>query len=51
MSITLSIPPAIGMVLSAIPALKYALSDAEHNRILDVLQSRRHKSANPDEKA
>ena len=46
-----SIPPAIGMVLSAIPTLKYALSDAEHNRILDVLQSRRHKGANPDEKA
>ena len=39
-----SIPPAIGMVLSALPTLKYALSDQEHTRILDVLNARRHGS-------
>ena len=26
----ISIPPAIGMILSAIPTLKYAMTDAEH---------------------
>ena len=44
-----SIPPAIGMILSAMPTLKYAMSDAEHNRMLDVLHQRRH-SGKPDEK-
>lgn len=37
----ISIPPAIGMLLSAIPTLKYAMSDKEHKRILDELVSRR----------
>ena len=37
-----SIPPAIGMVLSAIPTLKYALSDAEHTRMLDELNAKRN---------
>ena len=36
-----SVPPAIGMVLSAIPTLKYALPDNEHTRILDELNARR----------
>ena len=30
----ISIPPAIGMLLSAIPTLKYAMTDKEHNEIL-----------------
>ena len=38
-----SIPPAIGMALSAMPTLKYALTDAEHNRILDALNAKRHQ--------
>ncbi len=33
----ISIPPAIGMLLSAIPTLKYALPDKEHARILEIL--------------
>ena len=33
----ISIPPAIGMLLSAIPTFKYALPDKEHARILEVL--------------
>ena len=37
-----SIPPAIGMVLSAMPTLKYALSDAEHTRMLDELNAKRN---------
>lgn len=37
----ISIPPAIGMVLSALPTLKYAMSDKEHTRILDALVARR----------
>lgn len=37
----ISIPTAIGMVLSAIPTLKYALSDKEHSRILDELVAKR----------
>ena len=38
----ISIPPAIGMVLAALPTLKYALPDKEHTRILDVLNAKRH---------
>ena len=38
----ISIPPAIGMVLAAIPTLKYALSDAEHTRILNELNAKRN---------
>lgn len=37
----ISIPPAIGMLLSAIPTLKYALSDKEHSRILEELVAKR----------
>lgn len=37
----ISVPPAIGMVLSALPTLKYALSDKEHKRILDELVEKR----------
>ena len=37
----ISIPPAIGMILSAIPTLKYAMTDAEHKEILSELVSRR----------
>lgn len=36
-----SIPPAIGMLLSAIPTAKYALSDKEHERILAALIEKR----------
>jgi probable glucitol transport protein GutA len=41
MMFLISIPPAIGMALAAIPTWKYALSDAEHSRILDELIERR----------
>ena len=37
----ISVPPAVGMVLSAIPTLKYALTDHEHTRILDELNAKR----------
>lgn len=37
----ISIPPAIGMILSAIPTLKYAMTDAEHREMLSELVSRR----------
>ncbi len=37
-----SVPPAIGMVLSALPTLKYKLSDAEHTRMLDALNEKRN---------
>ncbi|MBQ7542041.1 MAG: MFS transporter [Clostridia bacterium] len=37
-----SVPPAIGMVLSAMPTLRYALPDKEHDRILDELNRHRH---------
>lgn len=40
----ISIPPAIGMLLSALPTLKYALSDKEHARILDELVEKRANS-------
>lgn len=40
----ISIPPAIGMVLSALPTLKYALTDKEHKRILDELIEKRAKA-------
>ncbi len=38
----ISIPPAIGMVLAAIPTLKYALTDKEHTRMLDELNAKRN---------
>ena len=36
-----SIPPAVGMILSAIPTSRYALSDAEHTRMLNELNEKR----------
>lgn len=37
----ISVPPAIGMLLSAVPTLKYALPDKEHKRILAELVAKR----------
>lgn len=37
----ISIPPAIGMALSALPTLKYALTDEEHAEILSKLVAKR----------
>ena len=37
----ISIPPAVGMALAAIPTLKYPLTDKEHTRILDELVQKR----------
>lgn len=37
----ITIPPAIGMVLSAIPTWKYALSDKEHERMLGEIVKKR----------
>ena len=45
----ISIPPAIGMVLAAIPTLRYALSDAEHTRMLDELNAKRNAEATAEE--
>ncbi|MBQ5970173.1 MAG: MFS transporter [Clostridia bacterium] len=42
----ISIPPAIGMVLAAIPTWKYALPDDEHTRILDELNAKRNSAEN-----
>lgn len=41
-----SIPPAIGMLLSALPTLKYALSDKEHSRMLNELVEKRAGNEN-----
>ena len=38
----ISIPPAIGMLLSALPTLKYAMSDKEHQKILETLVEKRN---------
>ena len=38
----ISIPPAVGMVLAAIPTLKYAMSDDEHTKMLDELNAKRN---------
>lgn len=38
-----SVPPAIGMLISVIPTLKYALSDKEHIEILKKLKIRHEK--------
>ena len=45
----ISIPPAIGMALAAIPTLKYALTDKEHTRILDELVERRKSNGEATE--
>ena len=37
----ISIPPAIGMFLSALPTLKYAMTDKEHKHILAELVAKR----------
>lgn len=37
----ISVPPAIGALLSVIPTWKYALDDDEHKKILDELNKRR----------
>lgn len=42
----ISIPPAIGMVLSALPTLKYALPDKDHTRILGELVKKRAEKEN-----
>lgn len=39
-----AVPPAIGMVLSAVPTWKYALPNTEHKRILSELVSKRRSS-------
>ena len=44
----ISVLPAIGMLLSAIPTLKYAMSDEEHTRILDELVEKRKNNQNTD---
>lgn len=46
----ISIPPAIGMLLSAVPTLKYALDDKEHTRILNALIEKRseHRTETAD---
>lgn len=36
-----AVPPAIGMLLSAIPTLKYAMTDKDHSRILSELVAKR----------
>jgi melibiose permease len=38
----ISIPPAVGGILSVIPTWHYSLTDEEHSRILAVLNERRH---------
>lgn len=38
----ISVPPAIGSVLAAVPTWNYALPDKEHKRILAELHKRRH---------
>lgn len=45
--VIVSIPPAIGCILTVIPTWKYCLDDAEHKRILAELAARR--SANEKE--
>ncbi len=47
----ISIPPAIGMLLSAIPTWKYALTDKEHTRILGELVAKREKTGDDNSEA
>lgn len=44
-----AIPPAIGMLLSAIPTFKYAMTDKEHSRILSELVAKRAAANSDDE--
>lgn len=39
-----SIPPAIGCILSVIPTWNYCLDDKEHDKILEELNRRRHEA-------
>lgn len=47
----ISVPPAIGMLLSAIPTWKYALTDKEHTRILGELVAKREKTGDDNSEA
>lgn len=47
----ISVPPAIGMLLSAIPTWKYALTDKEHTRILGELVAKREKTGDDTSEA
>lgn len=52
MMFLVSIPPAIGLLISVIPTIKYALSDKEHTRILNELiekRAQKHNSESADE--
>lgn len=40
----ISIPIALGMALSAIPTLKYAMSDKDHEKILEALVAKRREA-------
>ncbi|MBQ7598375.1 MAG: MFS transporter [Clostridia bacterium] len=40
----ISVPPAIGMALAAIPTWNYPLTDKEHTRILDELNAKRNQA-------
>ena len=44
-----SIPPAIGCLLSIIPTWKYALDDDLHKKIVNELNERRHANADSSE--
>ena len=49
MFLLISVPPAIGLILSAIPTWKYALPDKEHSRILsELIEKRKAKAQNQD---
>ena len=38
----ISVPIAVGMVLSAVPMKKYAMTDAQHNEMLNALIEKRN---------
>lgn len=44
-----SIPPAVGMLLSAIPTWKYAMSDKEHSQMLEELIARRNEKGEEED--
>ena len=47
----ISIPIAVGMLLSALPMIKYAMTDAEHNRMLAELVAKREAARNGEDEA
>ena len=47
----ISIPIALGMLLSAIPTLKYAMSDKEHDEMLNALVERRNSAKTAETEA